>query len=93
MFKRIYRSLLDRELGVLGGELEAAETRIEDQARKLLSLQDRFERLINRVSMRLARSGRGDEHRDREILKSLAQRSQRDPGGNGNDFDDGDWPR
>jgi predicted transcriptional regulator len=76
MLRRIYRGLLDRELGVLGAELDAAETKIDDMTRRMVALQDRFERLVNRVTMRVARAGREDERADRAILDQLAKRAR-----------------
>jgi len=91
VIRRVYRHLLDRELGVLGGELEAAEARIDDDARKLASLQDRFERLVNRVTMRVARSGRDDAEHDRQILTEIKRRAQGERGVSGDPFGPDPW--
>lgn len=78
MLRRIYRSLLDRELGVLGGEIDAALARYEDQYTATLALKERLEKLVNRVSMRMARNAReghvdGLSTEDAKILQGLAQ--------------------
>jgi len=81
LVKTAYRYLLDREVGVLGGELEAIRTLLSDQDSKLAAFEERFERLLNRVSMRMARSAPVDL-KDTELIKSLRQKygGNADPG-------------
>jgi len=85
--KTAYRYLLDREVGVLGGELEAIRTLLSDQDSKLAAFEERFERLLNRVSMRMARSAPVDL-KDAKLIESLRGKygATSDPG---ND----DWMR
>jgi hypothetical protein len=86
--KTAYRYLLDREVGVLGGELEAIRVLLHDQDVKLAAFEERFERLLNRVSMRMARSAPVDL-KDTQLIKSLQQKYAASPGGNSGD----EWDR
>jgi hypothetical protein len=85
--KTAYRYLLDREVGVLGGELEAIRTLLSDQDTKLAAFEERFERLLNRVSMRMARSAPVDI-KDTELIKRLRHQYGAD-----NDQGNEDWMR
>lgn len=86
--------LLDHELGVLGGLLERIESRQEQSTVELMAFRERFERLINRVSARMARAARDQGNEldpdDARILQQLRGRS-----GNGEDRGDvfGDFDR
>jgi hypothetical protein len=79
--KSAYRYLLDREVGVLGGELEAIRTLLSDQDTKLAAFEERFERLLNRVSMRMARSQPVDL-KDTALIKSLRLKYGAEDSGN-----------
>lgn len=85
--KTAYRYLLDREVGVLGGELESIRTLLADQDSKLAAFEERFERLLNRVSMRMARSAPVDL-KDTQLMESL-KRKYGVAGDQGNE----DWMR
>lgn len=85
--KTAYRYLLDREVGVLGGELEALRLLISDHDTKLAAFEERFERLVNRVSARMARGAPADL-RDTQLINSLKQKY-----GTGTDGGAEDWMR
>lgn len=88
--RNLFRSLLDREMGVLGGEIDRLQAKIADQDLQLATLNERWERLSNRVGMRLARSARRGEGGEPEALREFAELVRRDRGGNGADHaDDG----
>ena len=87
LVKTAYRYLLDREVGVLGGELEAIRVLLSDQDSKLAAFEERFERLLNRVSMRMARQAPVDL-KDTKLIESLRQKY----GGN-SDPSNEDWMR
>lgn len=56
IIRNALRGLVDRELGVLGEQLDKVESRFQDTALQLASLQDRYDRFANRVRMRQTRA-------------------------------------
>lgn len=61
LVRRFFRSLLDRELGVLGEEVESLDALLADVAGRLDSLKERIDRMAAREGMKRARAGRPSE--------------------------------
>jgi len=83
----------DPEIAAFGRDLERWQAREEDQIIKFDALVKRFDRLQNRLGMRMARESArgGQEFEDAEILRRLREGGQgsKDPF-----WDEGeDWPR
>lgn len=78
LFKRIYRGMVDRELGVLGGELEREMERLDDRTRALAALGERFERLQSRLGMRATRAARRSEQEPEEFEEQLQMHARGD---------------
>lgn len=64
MIRNAWRSLLDHELGVLGGQMDALRERIQDLIEDHTKLSARFHKLQARDSMSVARSHRAVERDD-----------------------------
>lgn len=88
IIRNTLRTLLDRELGVLGGEVDRLESRHQDLAIALAALQDRYDRLANRVGMRMARAARSAGGDAAAEFAELLRRGGGGPQGNGQDDDD-----
>lgn len=61
MLTALYRRLLSRELGVLGGRLAQLERQLEDSALESASLKERLDSFQKRVGMRLSRAARTEK--------------------------------
>lgn len=92
LIRNVFRKLLDRELGVLGGELDRLAERNNDLALQLATFGERYERLANRVGMRLARAARrGEGQGSSEEWAALLEREAKLRGGRADDDPD-DFP-
>lgn len=78
--RRTFQKLLDHELGVLGGDLDAIAETNADLGLRLAALAERFDRLQNRSGMRQARAARRAEGEipaaDREALQAAFKTEQ-----------------
>lgn len=82
LIRSALRKLIDHEVGVIGGELDQLIAAYEDLQSKLLSYEERFERLRARAGMRVTRANRAGGGEFAQLL----EREQR--GGNGRDDDE-----
>lgn len=78
MLRRLWRSALDHELGVLGEEVEKALAKLEDAQIKLEALAERIERRLNTVGMRTARASRGEQLSESDRLVAATSRGGSD---------------
>lgn len=76
IIRNALRKLLDREVGVIGGELDRLNDRVQDLQTQVLSFEERYERLRARVGMRVTRSQRMDPVDPREEFERLLARQQ-----------------
>ena len=61
----------DAGIGVLGEQLDRAESKLEQAALELDSLRERFNRLANRMQMRSARAAKNEPRSDDDILREI----------------------
>lgn len=90
VFRRLYRKLLDHELGVLGEQLEKLEDRHQDLGTQLEAFGVRFERQRSKLGMRALRQERGDMLPAQQEFLDLVNREQRGDM-RGQARDDDDW--
>lgn len=79
MFTSLYRRLLSRELGVLGGRVAQLERLLEDAALEAASLKARLDSFQKRVGMRLSRATRTDRDDQAEAAVRAAAGSVANP--------------
>lgn len=85
--RRFRQWLADSEAARIADDLERARDRLELSFRHLQQIEERFERMENRVRMRLARGSRVlQEDGDAAIMRDIQRQSaRRRPNGD-------DWP-
>lgn len=91
LVRNLYRKLLDHEVGVLGDELERMSERLRDLQLQVATFGARYERMANRVGMRMARAARrGEAPGSADEFAQLVEAEARRRGGADRDEDDDD---
>lgn len=87
------RKLIDRELGVLGEQLDRLQSTLEDINLRVASYGDRFDRFSQRAGMRLTRAA-ASEQQDGSLAEFNALlKKERVAGGNGADVEAEPWQK
>lgn len=75
LVRRVRQFFAGAELSTFARDFERVEERLAVAADQLTALAARFDRLQNRVGMRMARAGARDGDRDSEILAEIRARA------------------